>query len=167
MFITGSWARVFPTSPRRGKELPGSSPHPLSGASGFRAAPWELWGGRKAQAQPFCATPTVQATAGASGWRNVPKAGRLDAGDVVLPVEVSLHVAGTAVVPVQGLHGLVYAPPVDRGHEHSHGPLALLCGGYGDPGSANAHVVTPPTWCPGSCLDLAQLHTCNLLHSGF
>lgn len=36
----------------------------------------------------------------ASGWSNVPKAGFLEAGDVVLPVEVSLHVVGMAKVPV-------------------------------------------------------------------
>lgn len=158
----------LPHKPQEGKGATGPIPPPTVRCKQLQGCSLgAVRGGRKAQAQPICATPTVQATAGASGWRNVPKAGRLDAGDVILPVEVSLHVAGTAVVPVQGLHGLVYAPPVDRGHEHSHGPLALLCGGYRDPGSANAHVVTPPTWCPGSCLDLAQLHTCNLLHSGF
>lgn len=43
----------------------------------------------------------------------MPKARRLDAGDVILPVEVSLHVVDTAVVPDQRLHGLVYAPPID------------------------------------------------------
>lgn len=109
--------------------------------------------------------PAVQATAAPSGWRNVPKARRLDAGDVVLPVEVSLHMVGTAVVPVQGLHGLVYAPPIDRGHQHPHGPLALLSRVARTRGQ-----LTPPWSQDLPCvLELslpgppAHLHTCNLL----
>ena len=58
----------------------------------------------------------------------MPEAGRLDAGDVVLPVEVGLHVAGAAVIPVRGLHRLVDAPPVDGRRQHPHWPLALLLG---------------------------------------
>lgn len=57
---------------------------------------------------------TLRGTGRASGWRNVPKARLLEAGDVILPVEVSLQKVGTAVVPVQRLHWLVDAPPVDR-----------------------------------------------------
>lgn len=36
----------------------------------------------------------------ASGWSHVPKAGCLEAGNVILPVEVSLHVVNAAEVPV-------------------------------------------------------------------
>lgn len=56
----------------------------------------------------------------------MPEARRLHTGDVVLPVEVGLHVARAAVVPVQRLHGLVDAPPADRRRQHAHRPLALL-----------------------------------------
>lgn len=56
----------------------------------------------------------------------MPEAGHLDAGDVVLPVEVGLHVVHTAVASVEGLDGLVDAFPVDRGHQHWHGPFLFL-----------------------------------------
>lgn len=44
----------------------------------------------------------------------MPKARRLETGDVILPVEVGLQIVGAAIVPVQRLQGLVYAPPIDR-----------------------------------------------------
>lgn len=56
----------------------------------------------------------------------MPKARLLDAGDVVLPVEVGLHVVHTAVVSVQGLDGLIDAFPIHRGHQHGHGPFLFL-----------------------------------------
>lgn len=62
----------------------------------------------------------------ASGWSDVPKARLLDAGDVVLPIEVGLHVVHTAVVSVQGLYGLIDAFPIHRGHQHRYGPFLFL-----------------------------------------
>ena len=103
-------------------------PPPRPGASGFKRAPWPPWRGKQGPgAARLCHLPS-RPRQGPSGWRNVAKAGALDAGDVVLPVEVRLHEVGAAVVPVQGLHGLVDASPVDRGRQHCHGPLALLAG---------------------------------------
>jgi hypothetical protein len=45
----------------------------------------------------------------------VPEARILEAGDVILPVEISLHMVHTAIVSVQGLNGLMDALPIDRG----------------------------------------------------
>ena len=59
----------------------------------------------------------------------MPEAGLLEAGDVVLPVEVGLQVAGAAVVPVRRLHRLMDAPPIDGRRQHAHRPLALLSRG--------------------------------------
>lgn len=62
----------------------------------------------------------------ASSWSDVPKARLLDAGDVVLPVEVGLHVVHAAIASVQGLNGLIDAFPIHRGHQHRYGPFLFL-----------------------------------------
>ena len=71
---------------------------------------------------------TLRATWRASGWRNVPKARLLNASDVILPVEVGLHVVGAAMVPVQRLHWLMDTAAIERGRQHPDRPLPLLSG---------------------------------------
>lgn len=98
----------------------------------------------------------------------MPEAGRFDAGDVILPVEVGLHIVGTAEVPVHWLHRLVDAPPIDRGRQYSHGPLLFLGTSakrisqhVGDLSTVD-HLSCPALPCPGPTLHGQShcLHPC-------
>lgn len=124
--IAGLWPGWSPRK-RTGKQpcvVLGPSPRP----SAHQGRPPAL-GGPPSVPAVSAALPLARVPSGHgrdSGGRDVPEARRLDTGDVVLPVEVGLHVARAAMVPVQRLHGLVDAPAVDGRRQHPHRPLALL-----------------------------------------
>lgn len=116
--------------PSRGPSASGAHQGSPAGPGGPHRDPEAGATPRPPSPPPQChpSRPRPSGHARASGRRNVTEAGSLDAGNVVLPVEVGLHVAGAAVIPVRGLHRLVDAPPIDRRRQHTHWPLALLLG---------------------------------------